>query len=40
MKFFARHVDHRFATLVYVAVCVGCTGCVLYLAAALAAAAV
>jgi hypothetical protein len=40
MKFFIEHMDHRFATLVYVAVCAGCAGCVLYLVAALAAAAV
>jgi hypothetical protein len=33
-------LDHGFASLVYVAVCVGCAGCVLYLVAALAAAAI
>lgn len=40
MKFIVEPMDRRFAMLVYVAVCVGCTGCVLYLAAALAAVAV
>jgi hypothetical protein len=41
MKFIVvEPMDHRFASLVYVAVCVGCAGCVLYLVAALAAAAV
>jgi hypothetical protein len=40
MKRFVESLDHRFAGLVYVAVCVGCAGCVLYLVAALAAASV
>jgi hypothetical protein len=40
MKFIPRRVDHGLANLVYVAVCAGCTGCVLYLVATLAAAGV
>lgn len=38
MKFFLHRVDAGWATLVYVAVCAACTGCVLYLVAALVAA--
>jgi hypothetical protein len=38
MKFFLEHVDHGLASLVYVAVCAACAGCVLYLVASLAAA--
>jgi hypothetical protein len=39
MKFFAQqHLDAGWTNLVYVAVCAGCTACVLYLVAALVAA--
>jgi hypothetical protein len=38
MKFFLERVDHGLASLVYVAVCAACAGCVLYLVASLAAA--
>lgn len=37
MKFILERVDHGFASLVYVAVCAACAGCVLYLVASLAA---
>jgi hypothetical protein len=40
MKFTFERIDHALADLVYVAVCVGCAGCVLYVVATLAAAAV
>lgn len=40
MRFFSQHLDTGWANLVYVAVCAGCTGCVLYLVAALVAAGV
>lgn len=38
MKFIPQRLDTGWATLVYVAVCTACTGCVLYLVAALVAA--
>ena len=38
MKFIPERFDQGLASLVYVAVCAGCTGCVLYVVAALAAA--
>lgn len=37
MKFIPERLDHGWASLVYVAVCAGCTGCVLYVVATLAA---
>lgn len=38
MKFIPQRFDHGLVNLVYVAVCAGCTGCVLYVATALVAA--
>jgi hypothetical protein len=38
MKFIPERLDQGLTSLVYVAVCAGCTGCVLYVVAALAAA--
>ncbi len=38
MKFIPERLDQGLASLVYVAICAGCTGCLLYVVAALAAA--
>ena len=37
MKFILDRIDPAVANLVYVVVCVGCTGCVLYVVATLSA---
>jgi hypothetical protein len=37
MKFILERIDPAAANLVYVVVCVGCAGCLLYVVAALAA---